>query len=138
MSADAEKDVRKTGLRQLIDSDYIFIEVHESEVPWLKIFSKKPHKEFSQCSPEEKMAIFEALDVIEKTMLEYYRPEKINIASFGNMLPRVHWHIMARFKEDSYFPEPMWGKKQRETQLSLPLLDGFLELVEKRLKKPVG
>jgi hypothetical protein len=25
---------------------------------------------------------------------------------------------MARFETDSYFPEPMWGQKQREAQLS--------------------
>jgi hypothetical protein len=44
----------------------------------------------------------------------------VNIASFGNLLPQVHWHIMARFETDSYFPEPMWGQKQRAAQLDLP------------------
>ncbi|MDX1296471.1 MAG: HIT domain-containing protein, partial [Sulfurimonadaceae bacterium] len=79
----------------------IFIEVHESEVPWLKIFTQREIKEFSECNAAEKSAIWHALDVIEKLMIEYYKPEKINIASFGNMLPHVHWHISARFKEDS-------------------------------------
>jgi diadenosine tetraphosphate (Ap4A) HIT family hydrolase len=46
-------------------------------------------------------------------MLSYFNADKINIASFGNLLPQVHWHIMARFETDSYFPEPMWGQKQR-------------------------
>jgi len=138
MNAGEEKDGQKTELKPLIESDYIFIEIHESEIPWLKVFSKKPHKEFSQCSSEEKRAIFDALDTIEKMMLEYYRPEKINIASFGNMLPHLHWHIMARFKEDSYFPEPMWGAKQREASLQLPSFDNFLELLRGRLKEPSG
>jgi diadenosine tetraphosphate (Ap4A) HIT family hydrolase len=31
----------------------------------------------------------------------------------GNLLPQVHWHIMARFETDSYFPEPMWGQKTK-------------------------
>ena len=47
-------------------------------------------------------------------MLSFYKPTKINIASFGNYVPHVHFHIMARFENDSFFPEPMWGKKQRE------------------------
>ena len=53
-------------------------------------------------------------------MIAYYNPTKINIASFGNYMPHVHWHIMARFEGDSYFPEPMWGVKQREASLKLP------------------
>jgi hypothetical protein len=33
---------------------------------------------------------------------------------------------MARFKEDSFFPEPMWGVKQRESNLKLPPFDEFI------------
>ena len=47
------------------------------------------------------------------------------MASFGNMLPRVHIHIMARFKEDNYFPNPMWGEKLRDTELNLPSEEKF-------------
>lgn len=104
----------------------IYIEVHPSEIPWLKIFTHKPHKEFSECSMQEKQMIWDILDIIEKRMLAFYQPEKINIASFGNMLPHVHWHIMARFHEDSYFPEPMWGTKQRESTLALPAMKTFV------------
>ncbi|WP_345970806.1 HIT family protein [Sulfurimonas sp. HSL1-6] len=115
-----------------IDLPLLFIEVHDSEVPWLKIFLRRTVREFSECNAEEKAAVWDALDVIEREMLEYYRPEKINIASFGNMLPQVHWHIMARFKADSYFPEPMWGPKQREGALELPPLGTFLERLAKK------
>ncbi len=115
--------------------DLIYIERHDSEIPWLKIFTKTPRKEFSECTLDEKSAIWNTLDIIEKLMLEYYHPEKINIASFGNMLPHVHWHIMARFKEDSYFPEPMWGSKQRDTDLSLPSFEEFMKLLEMRLSE---
>lgn len=118
-----------------IDRPLIRIEVHESEVPWLKVFVKRSVREFSQCTAPEKRAVFEALDVIEKTMLEYYRPEKINIASFGNMLPQVHWHIMARFKEDSRFPEPMWGAKQRDASLDLPPIASLLRKIAGRLEE---
>ncbi|RLA72544.1 MAG: HIT family protein [Epsilonproteobacteria bacterium] len=120
----------------MIDFPLIYIEQHKSEIPWLKIFTKIPRKEFSDCTAEEKAAIWMTLDVIERLMLEYYQPEKINIASFGNMLPHVHWHIMARFKKDSYFPEPMWGSKQRDASLELPSYDRFIELLHERLEAP--
>ena len=108
------------------ENHLIKIEIEPSEIPWLKIFTQEPIKEFSQCNNETKQEIFSALDIIEKEMLDYYNCEKINIASFGNYVPHVHFHIMARFKEDSYFPEPMWGKKQREADLNLPSFDKFI------------
>jgi diadenosine tetraphosphate (Ap4A) HIT family hydrolase len=112
----------------------IRIEIHESEVPWLKVFTQRDVKEFSMCNAAEKSAIWHAIDVIEKLMLKYYRPEKINIASFGNILPHVHWHVTARFKEDSYFPEPMWGPKQRDAHLALPPMEPFVHELTERLK----
>lgn len=111
----------------------IFIEIHESEIPWLKIFTHEYHKEFSECSRTERAMIFECLDLIEKEMIAYFKPEKINIASFGNILPRVHWHIMARFDNDSYFPEPMWGVKQRVGDAKVAPMEPFLQELKGKL-----
>ena len=114
-------------------NDLIKIEIENSEIPWLKIFTIENIKEFSQCNNETKQEIFKYLDIIEKEMLDYFKPKKINIASFGNYVPHVHFHIMARFEEDSYFPEPMWGKKQRDANLSLPSFEEFYENLKKKL-----
>ena len=109
----------------LFENKNIKIETEPSEVPWLKIFTQHPYKEMSEVPKEIKIEIYDLLDVIEKEMIGYYQPNKINIASFGNYVPHVHWHVMARFKEDSYFPEPMWGNKQRDSALSLPSFEDF-------------
>jgi len=73
--------------------------------------------------------LWETYDLIEYEMQHYYNPKKINMASFANMLPRVHIHVMARFEKDSYFPEPMWGEKQRESTLELPSFEIFCKKV---------
>ena len=109
----------------LYENEHIKIETENSEIPWLKIFTQTPYKEMSEVPGLIKFEIYELLDTIEKEMLNYYTPTKINIASFGNYMPHVHWHIMARFEEDSYYPEPMWGTKQREASLSLPSFEVF-------------
>ena len=109
----------------LYENKQIKIEIEPSEIPWLKIFTQTTYKEMSEVPKETRLMIFDLLDVIEKEMISYYMPKKINIASFGNYVPHVHWHIMARFEEDSYYPEPMWGTKQRESTLSLPSFDVF-------------
>ncbi len=111
-------------------NDLINIKIEKSEIPWLIIFTNENIKEFSQCNDKTKIEILRCLDIIEKEMLEYFEPAKINIASFGNYVPHVHFHIMARFKEDSYFPEPIWGKKQREANLNLPSFDKFIEKIK--------
>lgn len=112
---------------------HIRIEPEKSEIPWLKIFTQHPYKEMSEVPSEIKFEIYDLLDIIEKEMLIYYKPDKINIASFGNYVPHVHWHIMARFKEDSYFPEPMWGTKQREGVLNLPSFENFCHALKEKL-----
>ncbi|MBL0708968.1 MAG: HIT family protein [Sulfurimonas sp.] len=113
----------------------IYIEIHESEIPWLKIFTKEPYKELGDLPKELRYKLWAVYDILEEEMREYYKPTKINMASFSNMLPRVHIHVMARFENDSYFPNPMWGEKLRDASLSLPDKEDFLKKVFKRLRK---
>jgi len=121
----------------IYQNNYIYIEIEKSEIPWLKIFTKEPYKEFSECDRKTKKHLLLALDVIEKEMIKFYSPKKINIVSLGNYVPKVHFHIMARFENDSYFPEPMWGKKQREADLDLPNMNIFLDNLKKSLIKVI-
>jgi diadenosine tetraphosphate (Ap4A) HIT family hydrolase len=118
----------------IYQNDLVKIEIEEHENPWLKIFTQKEIKEFSSCNNETKNEIWRCLDICEKEMLSYFEPDKINIASFGNYVPHVHFHIQARFKEDSYFPEPTWGQKQRDGKLHLKDFNKFVELVVSKLK----
>ena len=110
----------------IYENTKVRIEIENSEIPWLKIFVQKECKEMTDCDDETKQQIWLLLDLIEREMLAYFKPEKINIASFANYVPQVHWHIMARFKNDSYYPECMWGKKQREGTASFASMDGFI------------
>ena len=119
----------------IFTNNLINIQIEQSEIPWLKIFTNEKYKELSDCPIETKLEIFRCLELIEKEMIKYYNPEKINIASFGNYVPHVHFHIMARFKEDSYFPEPMWGKKQREAKLEIPDFESFCQNIKKILEE---
>jgi len=118
---------------RIYENASVFIEIEESEIPWLKVFTQEPYRELSEAPLKVKLQLFSKIDIIEKEMIKYYNPEKINIASFGNHLPHVHFHVMARFKEDSYFPEPMWGKRQRQSHLQLADFKEFLRLLKLEL-----
>ncbi len=121
-------------MQPIYENKRVKIEIEESEIPWLKIFTQEPYKEMSDAPQSLRHEIYSLLDIIEKEMIDYYAPDKINIASFGNYLPHLHWHIMARFREDSYFPEPMWGEKQRVAKLSLPPMDRFIKRVVSKIE----
>lgn len=110
-----------------------YIDVHESEIPWLKIFTTEVYKELTDVPKPLRKSLYEVMEIIEELMREYYQPEKINIAAFGNYLPHMHIHVMARFKQDSYFPEPMWGKFQREGNVQLPDSRLFYDKVAKTI-----
>ena len=109
----------------IYEDTQIYIEKENSEIPWLKIFTKEPYRELGDVPKELRLRIWEIYDVVEREMLDYYKPTKINMASFANMLPRVHIHVMARFNEDSHFPNPIWGEKLREGNIKLPSEDEF-------------
>lgn len=118
----------------IYENNLLKIEVEPHQIPWLKIFTNEPIKEFSHCSNELQLEILRVLNIIEQQMIEYFEPEKINIASFGNYVPHVHFHIQARFKNDNYFPEPTWGEKQRETELEIKDFNEFLNQLLPKLK----
>ena len=117
----------------LYEDNDIYIEKEASEIPWLKIFTKEPYKELGDVPKELRLKLWEVYDVIEDEMKKYYNPTKINMASFANMLPRVHLHVMARFENDSYFPNPIWGEKLRNAELTLPDENEFFKRVVARL-----
>lgn len=41
------------------------------------------------------------------------QPDKINLASLGNLVPHLHWHVIPRWRDDSHFPAPIWSEAQR-------------------------
>lgn len=69
--------------------------------------------EFSDLSPAERAHCMDAVAVVEQTLREHLAPAKINLAALGNMVPHLHWHVIARFGWDSHFPAPVWAAAQR-------------------------
>lgn len=119
----------------IYEDSLLYIEKEQSEIPWLKIFTKEPYKELGDVPKELRARLWEVYDIIEFEMRTYYKPQKINMASFGNMLPLVHIHVMARFEDDSHFPNPMWGEKLRDAELNLPNEKEFFKRVKGALEK---
>ena len=70
-------------------------------------------REMTSLSAVQRAAIMDAVWRVETALREVMRPDKINLASFGNMTPHVHWHVIPRFADEAHFPNPVWGEVQR-------------------------
>lgn len=70
--------------------------------------------EFSELSSTDQRVCMQAVAVVEQVLREVLQPTKINLAALGNMVPHLHWHVIARFDWDSHFPAPVWAQAVRE------------------------
>lgn len=70
--------------------------------------------EMTDLAPAERTHLFEVVMATEAALRALMQPDKINLASFGNMVPHLHWHVIPRFRDDRHFPESVWGPAQRE------------------------
>ena len=76
--------------------------------------------EMTDLQPAERQELMDAVYRVEAAMREVFRPAKINLASLGNVVPHLHWHVIARFGNDANFPAPVWAPAVRESQAVLP------------------
>ena len=81
---------------------------------YLRVAAVRHVPEMSSLAAEERRELLGILEAIEEEMIAVMHPDKVNWAQFGNMVPHLHWHIIARWKDDSHFPESPWGRVQRE------------------------
>lgn len=70
--------------------------------------------EFSDLSAADRQACTEGVTAIEQVLRIHLRPTKVNLATLGNQVAHLHWHVIARFADDSHFPGPVWAPAQRE------------------------
>jgi len=70
-------------------------------------------KEMSDLSTTDRRHLWNVLQATELMVRETLQPDKINLASFGNMVPHLHWHVIPRWTDDSHFPGAIWAATQR-------------------------
>ena len=68
----------------------------------------------------ERDELMKVVFIVESAIKIYYKPDKINLASLGNLTPHVHWHVIPRFYDDNHFPGSIWSqqKKFKKTKIS--------------------
>lgn len=73
-------------------------------------------KEIHHLTPAIQSEMYKIMNIIENIVTDVYSPDKINLASLGNKIPHIHWHIIPRFTNDNFFPQSIWSKPVRQNK----------------------
>jgi len=93
------------------------IRVNDTDFPaFYRVIYHHHVAEFSALPELQRQRCMQLVGAVERVLVDRLQPTKINLAALGNMVPHLHWHVIARFDWDSHFPQPIWGMRQREVQ----------------------
>lgn len=71
-------------------------------------------REMTELAAADQQHLFAVVLAVEAQLRELMQPAKINLASLGNQVPHLHWHVIPRFVDDAHFPDPVWAKRKRD------------------------
>ena len=77
---------------------------------FLRVMLNSHVKEMTDLPPADQAALMHVVFAAEAALREVMQPDKINLASLGNVVPHLHWHVIPRFADDPHFPNPVWGQ----------------------------
>ena len=97
-------------------------------------------REMSDLLHADRLLLNEAVYELEQAVREVMAPTKINVASLGNVVPHLHWHVIPRYTDDAHFPAPVWAAAVRETDAAVldarrALLPQLADAIARRLNK---
>jgi diadenosine tetraphosphate (Ap4A) HIT family hydrolase len=73
-------------------------------------------REMSELAPSERLVLNDAVWHVELALRAVMAPDKVNLASLGNVVPHLHWHVIPRYADDAQFPNPVWAAAVRRTE----------------------
>ena len=93
-------------------------------------------KEITDLNELDRMLMMDVMWQVEQVVRDVMQPEKINLASLGNMVPHLHWHVIPRYTDDAHFPAPVWAEAKRvPSPESLAARQEKLPLLRKKIQQ---
>jgi len=93
-------------------------------------------KEITDLNELDRMLMMDVMWQVEQVVRDVMQPEKINLASLGNMVPHLHWHVIPRYTDDAHFPAPVWAETNRiPSPESLAVRQEKLPLLRKKIQQ---
>lgn len=105
--------------------------MNDARFPWLILIPRRPDiVELDDLAPEDACKLMEESRIAVSVMRKVADPDKVNVASLGNIVAQFHLHVIGRFLSDPAWPGPVWGHGERRTYPAhgvQPLIDRFTQ-----------
>jgi diadenosine tetraphosphate (Ap4A) HIT family hydrolase len=83
----------------------------DAHYPWFILVPQRPEvTEIYQLGAADRAQLMDESVLLSRCMAELFRPDKLNIAAIGNLVPQLHVHHVGRFRDDPAWPNPVWGR----------------------------
>lgn len=104
-----------TGGVLLWEDDFLrIIRVESTDyVGFCRVVLKQHLAEMTDLNLAARARLMNVVYAVETVLRAVYQPTKINLASLGNVVPHLHWHLIPRLSDDPHFPNPIWGEVLR-------------------------
>lgn len=90
------------------------VAVDDPDYPgFCRVILNRHAAEMTDLPESDQHALFSVVLAVEAGLRAVMRPDKINLASLGNVVPHVHWHVIPRFRDDRHFPGAVWAAPVR-------------------------
>lgn len=82
----------------------------DANYPWLILVPQRPNiTEIFQLQSTDRQQLLRESCNLSEAMMALFAPDKLNIATLGNLVPQLHMHHVARYASDPAWPAPVWG-----------------------------
>jgi len=99
------------------DSKLSVIIVDDANYPgFCRVIWRDHVREMSDLAREDRLLLNDVVHEVEQAVREVMAPTKVNVASLGNVVPHLHWHVIPRYTDDAHFPAPVWAAAVRQTE----------------------
>ena len=112
----------EAGGEILWEDDYCrAIWAYEPDYPGLcRVIWDQHVQEMTDLDATDRNRILRVVFAVEQALIKVLSPDKVNLASLGNQVPHLHWHVIPRFTDDPHWPFAIWGRRVRESSHPLP------------------
>lgn len=84
--------------------------MNDSHYPWFILVPERCGvTEIFQLDEADQQQLLKESSTLAQALYAGFRPDKLNIAAIGNLVPQLHLHHVVRYKDDIAWPAPVWG-----------------------------